>query len=65
MLQDANPAELALVLEPLGVLLRRVGLLLEEWPENPILQQLVAICQRVTSLPLDTPIMQVSRSMGF
>eukprot|EP00850_Spirogloea_muscicola_P002909 SM000011S19087 [mRNA] locus=s11:783175:828718:+ [translate_table: standard] len=56
--QDTNAAELSLILKPLAALLQRVGSLLDEWPEHPILMQLVAISERVLGLPSNAPLMK-------
>eukprot|EP00850_Spirogloea_muscicola_P001971 SM000007S20931 [mRNA] locus=s7:964636:998915:+ [translate_table: standard] len=56
--QDTNAAELSLILKPLAALLKRVGSLLDDWPEHPILMQLVAISERVLGLPSNAPLMK-------
>eukprot|EP00850_Spirogloea_muscicola_P001040 SM000004S14910 [mRNA] locus=s4:133208:176671:- [translate_table: standard] len=56
--QDINAAELSLLLKPLAALLKRVGSLLDEWPEHPILMQLVAISERVLGLTSNAPLMK-------
>ncbi|GBG67611.1 hypothetical protein CBR_g741 [Chara braunii] len=56
--KDANIPELALMLEPLSALWDRLMVLLEEWPEHPILLQLVRIIERVLSLSETAPIMK-------
>ena len=42
--------ELALLQAPVTALRRRLTQLLSEWPEHPVLLQLVAICGRLTGL---------------
>lgn len=44
---------------PLGCMLARLGELLEEWPDHPLLSQLAAICRRVLQLPLNSPLKAV------
>lgn len=57
-IHSEKPPELALALQPLGGVLRRLGVLLAEWPDHPILQQLHKICKRVLSLPPSTPVVK-------
>jgi midasin len=57
-IHSENPPELALALQPLGGVGRRLGVLLAEWPDHPILQQLHKICERVLSLPPSTPVVK-------
>ena len=38
--------------EPVQMLLHRLTELLQDWPGNPLLTELVALCRRVLSLPL-------------
>jgi midasin len=57
-IHSENPPELALALQPLGGVVRRLGVLLAEWPDHPILQQLHKICERVLSLPPSTPVVK-------
>ena len=39
--------EAALVIGPLAALQRRLQELLAEWPDNPLLMQLLAVCSRI------------------
>eukprot|EP00899_Mesostigma_viride_P010035 jgi/Mesvir1/19032/Mv12798-RA.1 len=56
--RDSCPDELALLHGPVAELLEALRRLLEEWPEHPVLEQLRAVCQRLMSLPLDSPLMR-------
>lgn len=53
-----NPPELALALHPLARVLRRLGDLLREWPDHPVLQQLQKICERIVALPTGAPLVK-------
>eukprot|EP00898_Chlorokybus_atmophyticus_P007316 jgi/Chlat1/7586/Chrsp63S07074 len=50
--------EAALLVEPVIALVHRVRELLQEWQDNPLLLQLLAICERLLSMPLTAPLMQ-------
>ena len=56
--KDPNPPEMALMLEPLGRFLERVGGLLAEWPEHPILLQFLKIAKALVGISLEAPIMK-------
>eukprot|EP00897_Mesotaenium_endlicherianum_P007207 jgi/Mesen1/6514/ME000332S05520 len=57
--KDPKPAELAVMLPPMSALLTRIGVLLEEWPDHPVLLSLVNIARRVLSLPAaSTPVVK-------
>ena len=47
--------EAGLLDEPLQAMQDRLHQLLAEWPENPILTQLLVLCQRLTGAPLSLP----------
>jgi midasin len=55
---ELNVAEARLCVEPLANLTARVRELLTEWPEHPVLQQLVKVANRVVSFRLSSPLMQ-------
>ena len=55
-MQQPFPEETVLMQAPLAVLSQRLHVLLEEWPEHPLLQQLLAIVDRLLGLPLSTPL---------
>ena len=46
-MQQPAVGELLLVREPVAALLARLRELLEDWPGNPMLEQLIAICSRL------------------
>ena len=46
-MQQPHVAEAALVKEPVTALTQRLGQLLLDWPENPLLEQLIALCSRL------------------
>jgi hypothetical protein len=52
------PGEVALLQGPVGGCRDRLSVLLEEWPEHPILCQLAEIADRIIGLPLFSPIKQ-------
>lgn len=45
--QQPSVAEVKLIVAPVSALRSRVRQLLEDWPGNPLLEQLVAICGRL------------------
>ncbi len=45
-------AELELVIGPVQILQGRLRELLQEWPDNPLLEQLIAICDRLLGMQL-------------
>jgi midasin len=55
-MQQPFPEEAALMQAPLSALSQRLHVLLEEWPEHPLLQQLLGIVDRLLGLPLTTPL---------
>lgn len=59
MWQDANSTEVAHMLEPLAAFVDRLSLLLEDWPEHPILQQLLQLSRSLLSISVDSPVMKV------
>ena len=42
---------MGLLEDPVNAMLQRVSHLLAEWPDNPLLLQLRAICQRLLGMP--------------
>ena len=50
--QETQLAEMGLLEEPVFSMGQRVANLLAEWPDNPLLMQLKAICQRLLGMPL-------------
>ena len=50
------PGEMALIVPPVAAARRRLTVLLEEWPDHPLLTQLAAICDRMLALPLLGPV---------
>lgn len=52
--QQACVAEAALLQGPVSALKKRLHSLLQEWPEHPVLDQLLAICHRLTGALADT-----------
>lgn len=55
-IQQACVEEAALLQGPVSALKGRLHQLLQEWPEHPVLDQLLAICHRLTGAltpPLD------------
>ena len=46
-MQQPHVAEAALVKEPVTALTQRLRQLLMDWPENPLLEQLIALCNRL------------------
>jgi len=56
--RDSNPPEMALILDPLAGFVERVGILLEQWPEHPILEQLLNIAKALLSISLEAPVMK-------
>ena len=49
-IQQACVEEAALLQGPVSALKARLNQLLQEWPEHPVLTQLLAICHRLTGL---------------
>jgi hypothetical protein len=47
-MEKASVAEAGLLDEPVQLLRERLMQLLDEWPEHPILTQLVNLCNRLT-----------------
>lgn len=58
-MQEPCVEETALVQAPLRKLMERLRVLLDEWPDHPILAQLAAICSRVLNFPLSSPVKAV------
>ncbi|KAK9833665.1 hypothetical protein WJX74_002204 [Apatococcus lobatus] len=54
--QEPQLAEMGLLEDPVNDMQSRVGYLLAEWPDNPLLLQLKAICQRLLELPVSLPL---------
>lgn len=52
----SNPSQAKALYDPLYLLLQKIDTLLEEWPENPILEQLKAIINRIFELPTSSPL---------
>ena len=50
--QASSTPELELLIPPVQALQARLAELLEEWPDNPLLEQLKAICSRLLGMPL-------------
>ena len=57
--QSACIEEAVLVQKPLSAVQARLGQLLEEWPDHPVLVQLSAIAARVLALPVASPLKQL------
>lgn len=57
--QDPNPGELSLMLQPLQGLLDRVQVLLSDWPDHPILEQLISISERILAFSVSSPLIKV------
>ena len=53
---DGDPAEARLLFAPVSKLVTRLHELLREFPEQPILEQLLGICRRLLALPLHSPL---------
>lgn len=49
-IQQACVEEAALLQGPVAALRARLAHLLQEWPEHPVLVQLLAICDRLTGM---------------
>ena len=54
--QQPAASQLLLLKEPVSVLQGRLQELLSEWPENPLLEQLTGICNRILSALPDSQI---------
>ena len=52
-IQQACVEEAALLQGPVSALKKRLHHLLQEWPEHPVLDQLLAICHRLTGALTD------------
>jgi midasin len=57
-MQQPFPEEAFLMQQPLSGMSHRLIQLLEEWPEHPLLLQLLAIVERLLGLPLSVPLKQ-------
>eukprot|EP00698_Gefionella_okellyi_P011092 TRINITY_DN2908_c0_g3_i1.p1 TRINITY_DN2908_c0_g3~~TRINITY_DN2908_c0_g3_i1.p1 ORF type:complete len:2883 (+),score=867.28 TRINITY_DN2908_c0_g3_i1:749-8650(+) len=57
--QDPNVREAVLVLVPIRALMQRLKQLLDQWPENATLQQLLKICDRILSFPSSSSLIKV------
>jgi hypothetical protein len=55
-LQRPFVEETALMQGPVAAVAARCSALLDEWPEHPLLTQLVAICERLLALPVTAPL---------
>ena len=53
------PEEASLLQAPVSAVAKRVELLLQEWPEHPLLLQLLGICSRLLGMPLSSPLKSV------
>ncbi len=53
---DGDPAEARLLEAPVSAMVARLQALLGLFPEQPILEQLLAICRRLLALPLHSPL---------
>ncbi|KAJ1474928.1 hypothetical protein T484DRAFT_1830387, partial [Baffinella frigidus] len=53
---SGDASEARLLLPPISALASRLAELLSEFPEHSILEQLQGLCQRLMSLPLDSPL---------
>jgi len=60
---DSNVAEARLVEPVLVAFGDRIKELLAEWPENPILEQLLKIILRLLSFPLSSPILKITTGL--
>ena len=56
---DPNLREVQLVQAPLHALSTRLSELLQEWPEHPVLIQIIDICKRILHFPATSSVMQV------
>ncbi|XP_020530997.1 LOW QUALITY PROTEIN: midasin [Amborella trichopoda] len=56
--KDSNTRELAQMVKPLFSLQERVVSLLNEWPENVTLQQILEIIDMLLAIPLETPLLK-------
>ena len=52
-IQQACVEEAALLQGPVSALKKRLHQLLQDWPEHPVLEQLLAICHRLTGALTD------------
>ncbi|KAL6070950.1 Midasin [Balamuthia mandrillaris] len=57
--RDANVPEVLLIQAPLEALLKRLQELLEEFPGNALLEQLIKIVRRIMAFPITSPLMKV------
>ncbi len=53
---DGDPLEARLLEAPVSSMVARLQALLALFPEQPILEQLLAICRRLLALPLHSPL---------
>ncbi|KAI6654086.1 Midasin [Oopsacas minuta] len=56
---DPNPSELQQVKPALITFKTRIYQLLEEWPDHSVLNQLIVVADRILSLSITSPIMQI------
>ncbi|XP_024535665.1 midasin [Selaginella moellendorffii] len=56
--KDAFPSELSKMLGPIENLARRIHILLEEWPEHPVLLQVMQFVESLLSIPASSPIVK-------
>ncbi len=54
-MQQAAPAEAALLQAPLAALRGRLAGLLADWPDHPVLSQLDAVAARLLGAPYPSP----------
>jgi len=59
-LKHSRPRELCLLRQPLESLHKRLFELLQNWPDHPILEQLMSICDKILDLPQDLPLKEFS-----
>jgi len=60
---DSNVSEARLAQPVLAAFSDRIVELLKEWPENPILEQLLKIVSRILGFPLSTPILKITTGL--
>ena len=59
MWKSGNLVELIRLEKPLTELTLRLRQLLDEFPQHPVLIQLIRLCHRIASLPCDCPVMKM------
>eukprot|EP00890_Picochlorum_soloecismus_P003681 jgi/Picsp_1/4313/NSC_01821-R1_type a von willebrand factor domain-containing protein len=62
-LNHSIPREVNLLREPLESMQKRLFELLHNWPDHPILEQLLKICNKILDLPQDRPLKEFSTGL--